>query len=58
MFLNLETRLQEMGDNSVVYYGAVDELEHDVKVLKIHMSKLTAGFHGPSSNHSKQPRPP
>ena len=48
--LKLQTRLQEMGDNNVVYFGAVDELEYDVKVLKTHMSRLSFAIQRRSSN--------
>ena len=39
--VTLEKRLQDLGDNSVIYFGAIDELEHDVKVLKMHLSRLS-----------------
>ena len=31
--LTLENRFQDIGDNNVVYFDAVDELDHDVKLL-------------------------
>ena len=46
----LEKRLQEMGDNNVIYFGAVDELEYDVKVLKTNLSSLIGASQRPSSN--------
>ena len=53
--LNLENRVQEMGDNSVIYYGAVDELEHDVKVLKVQLSRITCTPNRPSPNNQVLP---
>ena len=39
--LSFEKRLQDMGDTRVIYFVAVDELEHDVKILRLHMSRLS-----------------
>ena len=53
--LNLENRVQEMGDNSIIYYGAIDELEHDVKVLKVQLSRITCAQNRPSPIHQVLP---
>ena len=45
----MEKRLQDMGDNTVIYFGAVDDLERDVKLLKLHMSRLAVATQKPSS---------
>ena len=43
------TRSQDMDNNTVIYFGAVDELKGDVKLLKLHMSRLAAAIQKPSS---------